>query len=220
MPDIGEAFDLLGKIINFMITIPARVANLVIGATNIILGIAVTTAHLAEIVPMFSIDILNLLGYMFEFVKTYTVCSVYFIANAKRCVLYYIIEMIGFILYMPVRIFLLILNAIGINLYPYEHKVWNGLEQLDHIIVGAAGFHIIYWPKSIRDQCFNCKRLKIDVLMERAGDISGDFFVKAPELLKSAIRLFTVGAGELGQIFSGGSPPMPPAPEIKASDFM
>jgi len=215
MPSIGDAFDLLGKLINFMVTIPARIANLVVGTTNILLGIALTTAHLGEIVPMFFIDVLNLLGLMFEFVKTYSVCSVYFIANAKRCIIYYVIEMIGFILYMPVRILLLLLNAIGMNLYTYEKKIWDGLEKLDHVIVGAAGFHIIYWPKSIRDQCFNCKRLKIDTLMKKAGDISGDFFVKGPTLLKSAISLFTVGTGELGQIFSAGAPPMPPAPDVK-----
>jgi len=85
-----------------------------------------------------------IIGYIFEFVKTYTVCGVFFIANAKRCFLYYIIEFIGILLYMPVRIMLVILRAIGINLYPVEKSVWDALEKLDKYVVGNLGFHIIY----------------------------------------------------------------------------
>jgi len=220
MPGIGDAFDLLGKLLNFMITLPARIANLVVGTTNILLGIAATTAHLGQIIPIVFLDWLNMLGLIFEFVKTYSICTVYFIANAKKCFLYYIIEMIGFLLYMPVNIMLFVLKTMGMNLYPYEKKIWKGLEQLDHIIVGMAGFHIIYWPKSIRDDCFNCKRLKINSLMEKAGDVGDDFFVKIPNLIKGGIRLFTIGSSEWGQIFSGGSPPMPPPPDIRVDDFV
>jgi hypothetical protein len=209
MPSIGDAFALLGKLIEFMITLPARIANLVVGTTNILIGIGLSAMHLGEIVPMVFLDWLMILGYMFEFVKTYTVCSVYFLTNIKNCILYYVIEMFGVLLYMPIRIMLLIFKLFGVNLYPLEKKVWESLDKLDRYVVGNLGFHIIYWPKAIRNQCFNCKRLKIDILMQRAGDVGDDFFVKIPALIKNAIPLFITGANELGNIFASGSPPMP-----------
>jgi hypothetical protein len=215
MADLGEAFALLGKLIEFLITLPMRIANLVVGTTNILIGIGLSTMHLGEIIPMVFMDFLMIVGYLFEFVKTYTVCSVFFIANAKRCFLYYIIEFIGVLLYMPVRIMLLLLRVLGINLYPVEKGVWDSLEKLDRYVVGNAGFHIIYWPKSIRDNCFNCKRLKVDVMMQRAGDVSDDFFVKIPYLIRNAIPLFITGANQLGRIFASGSPPMPEPISVK-----
>ena len=215
MADLGEAFALLGKLIEFLITLPMRIANLVVGTTNILIGIGLSTMHLGEIIPMVFMDFLMIVGYLFEFVKTYTVCSVFFIANAKRCFLYYIIEFIGVLLYMPIRIMLLLLRVLGINLYPVEKGVWDSLEKLDRYVVGNAGFHIIYWPTSIRDNCFNCKRLKVDVMMQRAGDVSDDFFVKIPYLIRNAIPLFITGAGQLGQIFASGTPPMPKPITVK-----
>jgi hypothetical protein len=49
----------------------------------------------------------------------------------STCFLYYIIEFIGVLLYMPVRIMLLLLRVLGINLYPVEKGVWDSLEKLD-----------------------------------------------------------------------------------------
>jgi len=56
MPDIGEAFEVLGKVIEIMITLPMRIANLVVGTTNILIGIGLSTMHLGEIIPMVFMD--------------------------------------------------------------------------------------------------------------------------------------------------------------------
>jgi hypothetical protein len=51
-------------------------------------------------------------------------------------------------------------------------------------------------------------------MMQRAGDVSDDFFVKIPKLVKNAIPLFITGAGQWGQIFASGAPPMPKPIEV------
>jgi len=56
MADLGEAFALLGKLIEFLITLPMRIANLVVGTTNILIGIGLSTMHLGEIIPMVFMD--------------------------------------------------------------------------------------------------------------------------------------------------------------------
>jgi hypothetical protein len=106
------------------------------------------------------------------------------------------------ILYLPIRITLWFLYSfLRINLYPTEKKIWGYAEWIDSKIYSSVGFNIMRWPKNIRDQCYNCKRLKTSVLLRKAKEIDYDFKVGIPKLIKKGTDKIKKGAKELRQFF-------------------
>jgi len=63
---------------------------------------------------------------------------------------------------------------LGIPADELETQFWMFMEDIDRMVVDASGYHIIHFPKDIRDKCFNCKRLKTSVLINKANDAFGD----------------------------------------------
>jgi hypothetical protein len=128
-----------------------------------------------------------LIAYASEFVFTYTVCGVKYISNIPNCIFYYLVDMFIQILYLPLRITIWILYAfLGINLYPTQKMIWKYVEQINGYVYGFTGFNIIRWPKNIRDQCYNCKRLKTSVLVNKASDINKGFKTAIPTIFDNA----------------------------------
>ncbi len=48
------------------------------------------------------------------------------------------------------------------------------LEKLDRFTIDQFGFHIIHFPKSIRDKCYNCRRLKPRAFVRKTGEFVDD----------------------------------------------
>lgn len=192
--------DLIAALFKFLATLPQRIAGVVFGVTNIFLGIARETGHIAKVAEIGVWDSVIVLFTLWEFIKTYAICSVYFLSNLRKCIFYYFIDICLVILYLPVRLILYILYLMGIDLYPTEESIWENIEMLDRTIYGSAGIHIMYWPKPIRDDCYNCKRLKIDYVMSTAGGVSDDLFRIIPDMLKAGIPYFKKGAQNLKQV--------------------
>jgi hypothetical protein len=110
-------------------------------------------------------------------------------SNMPSCLLYYSVDTTFNIMHLPIRISLWMLQwSIGLNLYPIQDKIWKWLLQLNGYIYGSLGFNIIRWPKNVRDQCYNCKRLKLSVLARKGKDIDYDFKVNIPKILEKGIN--------------------------------
>jgi len=216
MAGIGDAFKLLGQIIDFLTTLPQRLLNISFGLINIFLGIAVELKNAGVVSGIVLIDFFVFMEYTWEFVKTYTICSLYFLSNMTHCIFYYIIDIFGILLYLPVRLILYIVYIIGLNLYPMEKQLWDGLEILDSNIFRYTGVHIIHWPKSIRNQCYNCKRLKVSVYGGKIMDLVDDFTIKIPAIMIKGIPYLTAAFGNLNQVFASNPsmPDMPKPPEF------
>jgi len=133
----------------------------------------------------------------FVFSISWMLCLFKNIGNMQTCIFYYILEAIGQILYLPVRIFLYFTSQVGINFYPLETRFWDGIEHLDKLVMGSAGFHISHYPKNIRNQCYNCKRLKVSTLMARSDPLVKDITEVAPRNLTPGIRRMIRGAAQL-----------------------
>jgi len=119
------------------------------------------------------------------------------IGNMQTCIFYYLLEAIGQILYLPVRIFLFFASQIGINFYPLETRFWNFIEYLDTLAIGSIGFHISHYPRNIRDQCYNCKRLKVSTLMAHSDPLVKDITQVVPRNLSPGITQIIQGGTEL-----------------------
>lgn len=144
-------------------------------------------------------DMIELIQYTFEFIKTHMVCGVYFAKNIRECVFYYIIDAILLILYLPIRIFKWVFRLItGSSLMQdIEDQIWSLMEQFDTIWFTITKFHLIYWPKQIRDDCYNCKRLKVMVLAQKAEDVAYDFGYNIPTMALRGVEKLFKGAHSL-----------------------
>ena len=143
-------------------------------------------------------DIGLLIAYAAEYVFSYVICGVKYISNLPNCILYYIVDAFLRILYLPIRITLWFLYTfLNINLYPTEKQFWDFAGWVDSKIYTVASFNILRWPKNIRDQCYNCKRLKTSVLVNKARDIDNDFKTEIPRLMNIGVDKMRKGGDEI-----------------------
>jgi hypothetical protein len=206
-------FKLIPMIVKFILTLPQRFANIAVGIMNIFFGIAVELKDIGVVSGILLIDFFIFMEYTFEFVRTYTICSLYFISNMTNCIFYYIIDIFGIVLYLPVRLLLYLFYMLGVNMYQTEINIWNGLEKLDAIIFGYIGIHIIHWPKNIRDKCYNCKRLKVNIYAGKIMGLVDDFTIKIPRIIVKGLTYLKAAFGNVEQVF-GSKPKFPKMPKF------
>jgi len=140
-------------------------------------------------------DIFDGMYTFFTFGLTHLICGLKLLGNIHKCFFYYILDIIGQIFYLPARLFLWISNTFfGINLYPFECKIWKYIDIFDLYFFKYAKFHLVHYPKSVRDDCYNCCRLKTSVVVDRASKIGNDFTVKIPRLLQPGWDKISDGA--------------------------
>jgi hypothetical protein len=123
-----------------------------------------------------------------EFVFSYITCGVQYIQNLNRCISFYMLDSLGQILYVPIRIILwCMLTFLKRDLYGTVDMLWDKIYLADSYVYGYTGFHFAHYPKNIRDLCYNCKRMKVDALKNKVREINNDFLVKMPSLLNEGV---------------------------------
>ena len=200
-PSVGDIKkSILGPLqpmIDFFKQLPKKLKKLDKGFQDIFYGIGDEFKYLGIGAGRGFNDIGLLIAYASEFVFSYTMCGVKYISNIPNCILYYTVDTFLNILYLPIRISLWILYLLGVNLYPTQNMIWKYIEKINGYIYSSLGFNIIRWPKNIRDQCYNCKRLKTSVLIKKAKDIDRDFKVNIPKILMKGANRIKKGGNEI-----------------------
>jgi hypothetical protein len=123
-------------------------------------------------------DITRLFEYVFIFTGSYINCGIHYLTNLKKCLFYYLMDTIGQLMYLPIRVTLWGFNVIMPNnkaLKDLVDYIWNMVEELDKLIYGFAGFHICHWSRGIRQQCYVCRRLKQRVIVRQGDRVNDDF---------------------------------------------
>jgi hypothetical protein len=145
-------------------------------------------------------DIGLLFAYVSQYLFSYLMCGVKYVSNIPNCILYYMVDSVIQIFYLPIRITLWFLATfLRINLYGTEKSLWKIVEWVNGKVYATAGFNITRWPKNVRDQCYNCKRLKQSVLMKKAKDIDYDFKKNIPKIMGKGVKQIEKG----GKTFMG-----------------
>jgi len=89
------------------------------------------------------------------------------LANIPVCFLFYLLQTIGWVIYLIIRFFWAIIDTAiigiaymaGISNVPNvvqtaDYWIWCRLEDLDQIIHGMSGVHIIHYPDSVIAKCY------------------------------------------------------------------
>lgn len=104
-------------------------------------------------------------------------CGMKMMGNITTCAIYYLLEIIGNILYLVPMLVFWFNDWMSGKLKlgsKMEDLIWSTLEKVDRFTIDNLGFHIIHFSKSVRDKCYNCRRLKPVAFVRKATDFAND----------------------------------------------
>jgi hypothetical protein len=169
--------DPLSAIFSFLKMIPKLiniVTEIVMGIKDIFLGLAREFQEFPQGAFYLGVHLAIFIQYLGVFVFTNLFCAMQMIQNFTSCFFWYALDIFGKILYLVPQVFILIFSLFGIPAREMEKNIWDALESVDRLVVDMSGYHLIHFPKSVRDRCYNCKRLSTSALIGRAADTFGD----------------------------------------------
>lgn len=88
-------------------------------------------------------------------IETFVKCTIKMIVNFPQCFIYYLLEIIGNVLYLPI---MLIVWAFGIR--EIEISMWKMVRDFDNLVNSVAGFYMFKYSNSILNKCYRCKNKK------------------------------------------------------------
>jgi len=157
-----------------LLTLAVRVG---MGLGKIFAGVAREMIELPAGIAVGALGISRFIQTIWVFGISNFFCGMKMMGNFTSCAFYYLLQIIGSILYLiPMIVFLIIdwitgKSKVGSKI---EDSIWSFLERVDRFTINNFGFHVIYFSKSIRDKCFNCRRLKPVAFVRKATDFAND----------------------------------------------
>jgi len=198
-------FSILLIVVNFINETASRFIQMGNGMNKIFTSLFVTeTNALGTGLRIGFNNIGELMKWSGEFVFSYINCGVQYIQNMHRCIYFYALDTVGYLLYtIFIEIPLWIMKTfLRMDLYRTLDKLWEKVYEADKYVFGLTGFHIAHYPKNVRDLCYNCKRMKVNALKNKVNQINYDFNQKLPDLLQSGIKGMQDGSNEFKTAFN------------------
>ena len=107
------------------------------GLLNIITGAWEVFINTLTFLPQFGLSFADGVTALFTFSMSWMMCLFKNLSNMQTCIFYYLLEAIGQILYLPVRIFLWLAFQFKIDLYSLESQFWEVIEYIDKLVLKA-----------------------------------------------------------------------------------
>jgi hypothetical protein len=140
-----------------------------------------------------------------EYVFTRMACGVEKIETFGDCFFYYMLDLIGKILYLVLITFpIWIIEFVSAGCIParkVEKRVLQYFETIDRCIFDMFGFHIIHFSKSVRDKCYGCRVLKEKAFKEQGRKFNDNLKNTITPLLSDWTKTFQKGGNQIGQAF-------------------
>jgi hypothetical protein len=173
------------RIVCFLNNVPMRFANVGAGFDSIFDGVVQEFVALGYAIELGYNSISSLVFHVSVFLKSYLDCGTKMITNLGDCFFFYILEVIGQILYLPIRIILWILiTFLSVNLYESEKDTWNSIYKFNDTLYPYINFHIAHYPESIREKCYSCVRLRNEVIKFKGDQVDKTFNKDIPAIFK------------------------------------
>lgn len=186
---IDEMISDFEKLICLLETFPDRISNILYGFDSVFQGIGEQIELIGIAAERGFDETATLTNYSFIFFNSYLKCFMKFLTNMHKCFFFYIVDVVGKFLYLPIRVVMwLSKTLLGFDLYSTEKKIWKGIEYIDSVIFSIFHFHVIHFPKSIRDDCYTCIRLRKEVINRQAKVVDHTFNVEIPEIFNDGIK--------------------------------
>lgn len=95
-------------------------------------------------------------GDVFLSIFSYIECGFTKIIKLPQCMGWYLLEVIGHILYIPFSFFFWLFS-----LQSVERMIWRIIEDIDCFCYTATGYHLIHYSDTILNKCYKCKIKKM-----------------------------------------------------------
>lgn len=118
--------------------------------------------------------------FFIDFLGSYWACFMKFLKNLSRCIIYYSLQSIGYLLYLPFKLLIWMFC-----LQSYEKSVWDGIYEIDDGFACFTGFHFAKFPEGVIQDCYTCKVKDPPVALPRPKMKSGEM----DDLLKSKTKM-------------------------------
>jgi len=205
---LSGIFNGIKKLVEIPVVIIPRLGKIATGVVNgledIFEGVVQEFEELPKGAWYATLDLSVLFQYTGVFLFTNFVCAMKAMSNIKSCFIFYLIEMIGTIIYAPIAIFIFILSLFRMPSYSWESQFWDKMEEFDLLVYNYCQFHIIHYPKSIRQNCYNCIRLKPTVFAKYISEFIQDVEDPIFGLLFGGIEKMFTGFLNMLMAFIGG----------------
>lgn len=132
------------------------------------------------------------------------ICGLKMLQNGTSCIGYYLLQILGKLFYLIPMIFVILLDFVSGKAKvgsKMEKVLWDGLERVDIWTTHRFGFHIIYFSKSVRDKCFNCRRLKTSAFVRKTGEFVNDMTEDVIPLTTGGLSKMFGGFGKIMNAF-------------------
>jgi len=147
-------------------------------------------------------DIGVLLHWGSEYIFSNLICWMHFMKNINKCFIYYLFDIIKLIAYSPF-IFMkwICWELTSLDLTEWEDYIWKGIYYLDNDFKRYSGFYMFQYDYDVRQDCYNCKRLKVLALKKKSEQINYDFMERMPALLNKGGEKMKKGGDEFKAAF-------------------
>lgn len=205
--DMTKGIDVMiknfARIVCFLNKSPPRFRNLSASLDNIFTALGEEFVALGYALDLGFNSISNMIVYIATYISNYIECTFKLLENFLDCIIFYIFDIIGQLLYLPIRIVLWIFKTfLQLDLYNSEKQAWDGLEDMDEYFFEIVGFHLMRYPKYIRDTCYTCLRLRTDVIDEQADVVRHSFRKTIPEMMGKSKQKFEKGYLQFHEVFA------------------
>ena len=191
------------RIVCFLNKSGSRFRNLSSSFENIFEGVIEEFVAVGYALEMGFTSISSLVYHVSLFIESYINCGVKFFSNIISCLPFYLLDIVGYILYLPITITLWIFSTfLGMDFYAKEKQAWNGINILSDALFPYLGFHLVHYPKHIRENCYSCVRLKSNIINKKADEVDTTFTEDIPEVLRNASDKIQRGAKQFNEVFA------------------
>ena len=181
-------FAAIGRFIKKVGRLFSAIGKIAIGLAEIVAGIGRELGEAPVGIYLTWVQIVIFVQTLWMFSITNFLCAMRMMNNASYCAFFYILDILGQMLYMIPRLIIFALSLLGIPAYEGETWLWEKLNSADEWCIDNIGIHIIHFPQSIRTTCFSCRRLKPTAFVSKVQ--SG-----AAALANPIVPLLTGGIG-------------------------
>lgn len=173
------------RIVCFLNNVPTRFANIGAGFDSVFKGVEEEFVALGYAIELGYNSIASLIFHASLYVRSYLDCATKMITNFGDCFFFYIFEVFGQILYLPIRIIMWVfITFFSFSLYETEKEIWKNIYDLNDSLFPYLGFHIAHYSKSVRDKCYTCVRLRDEVVTFKGDQVGKTFKKDIPDIFR------------------------------------
>jgi len=162
MDGLFAIFDAIGDFLESVAEVPQRIGEMANGLVEIGEGISQEFVAVPEAITYTAKDIFLFGFYTLKFSGELLYCTMKILFNFPSCFIWYLIEIIGIILYLPIRFVFWIFGLGSI-----EDAIWSALYEADKWVYlntgghkdneNCSGYHFLHYPCWILEKCYRCR---------------------------------------------------------------